>query len=248
VSEECACINTEKDFSNPSFLTSKENLSSIVVTLKGENFQFSTLNGLYLSSTNYLLSTLELDLFTNIKSLSSKFPKISAFPVNEYEVYKVKINHYEKFGTKERYDIKFRLPSELLDGNYDIIFINNAGYSKASNFKNFTYFSVVETTSTPTPTPTHSPTPTPTPSQTPQPTPTSSETPQPTPTLSQTPTPSQTNPILSFVPNFYVEFNTEPLIDSDNDGYTDSAELSAGTDPNDPNNFPITLFNVFNNI
>jgi len=238
VSEECACINTEKDFSNPSFSTFKQNLSSIVVTLKGENFQFSTLNGLYLSSTNYLLSTLELDLFTNIKSLSSKFPKISAFPVNEYEVYKVKINHYEKFGTKERYDIKFRLPSELLDGNYDIIFINNAGYSKASNFKNFTYFNVVETTSTPTPTPTYSPTPTPTPSQTPQP----------SPTLSQTPTPSQTNPILSFVPNFYVEFNTEPLIDSDNDGYTDSAELSAGTDPNDPNNFPITLFNVFNNI
>ena len=36
--------------------------------------------------------------------------------------------------------------------------------------------------------------------------------------------------------------------DSDGDGYTDLTELSAGTDPNNVNEFPTSLFNIFNNI
>jgi len=43
-------------------------------------------------------------------------------------------------------------------------------------------------------------------------------------------------------------FTPAPSADTDGDGYTNLTELSAGTDPNDANNFPVTLFNVFNNI
>jgi len=35
-------------------------------------------------------------------------------------------------------------------------------------------------------------------------------------------------------------YRTEPLIsDTDSDGYTDGEEINIGTDPNDPNSFPV---------
>lgn len=96
----------------------------------GDMFQYRTLNGLYLSSSNLAMSSLELDLYTEIKSISAKYPKISAFPVNSFEV----------IGENT---IQFTLPSNLKVGNYDIIYINGAGYFTASNSKKFTYFSII---------------------------------------------------------------------------------------------------------
>ena len=94
----------------------------------GENFNFSTLNGLYLSTNNPQMTSILLDVFSNIKSISSKFVPIEAFPVETYDY---------------KYDeVSFYLPSNLLVGNYDIIYINNAGYFKASNSLTFTYFTV----------------------------------------------------------------------------------------------------------
>lgn len=49
-------------------------------------------------------------------------------------------------------------------------------------------------------------------------------------------------------PPLDVTFNTTIFTDTDNDTYSDADEAIAGTDPNDPNSFPISLFNVFNNI
>ncbi len=94
----------------------------------GENFNFSTLNGLYLSTNNPQMSSIVLDVFSNIKSISSKFVPIEAFPVETYDY---------KYG-----EVSFYLPNNLLVGNYDIIYINNAGYFKASNSLTFTYFTV----------------------------------------------------------------------------------------------------------
>lgn len=76
------------------------------------------------------MSSQELDLYTNIKSISAKYPKISAFPVNNFNVV-------------DENTVQFTLPTNLKIGNYDIIYMNAAGYFKASDSKKFTYFSVI---------------------------------------------------------------------------------------------------------
>ena len=45
-----------------------------------------------------------------------------------------------------------------------------------------------------------------------------------------------------------VTFTLQLSTDTDEDGYTDETEIIAGTDINNPNEFPVGLFNVFNNI
>ena len=113
----------------PSFTIKTINLSSTLVTIYGDMFQYKTLNGLYLSSSNVGMSSIELNLYTGIKSISAKYPKISAFPVNNFVVIDENI-------------IQFTLPTDLKDGDYDIIYMNGAGYFKASDSKKFTYFRI----------------------------------------------------------------------------------------------------------
>lgn len=132
--EDCNCSNNDnKDYSKPTFSVLKENLSSTLVTIYGDMFQYTTLNGLYLSSSNSSMSSIVLNLYTNIKSISARYPAVSAFPVEEYEI-------------TENYVLKFKLPNFLLEGNYDILYFNDAGYFKASNAKRFTYFNVIAST------------------------------------------------------------------------------------------------------
>lgn len=114
----------------PTFTIRTINLSSTLVTIYGDMFQYRTLNGLYLSSSNISMSSVELNLYTAIKSISAKYPKISAFPVNNFEVIGENI-------------IQFTLPTNLKSGDYDIIYMNGAGYFKASDSKQFTYFRIV---------------------------------------------------------------------------------------------------------
>ena len=94
-------------------------------------FNYKTLNGLYLSSSNENVSSFELDLYTNVKSISSRYPPVNVFPVLNYEIL--------DGGTI----LQFILPNDLLVGNYDIVYFNDAGYYKASNTKRFTYFEIV---------------------------------------------------------------------------------------------------------
>ena len=60
--------------------------------------------------------------------------------------------------------------------------------------------------------------------------------------IGQIPSPNPLDPLSS------VSFTIELSADTDGDGYTNLAELSAGTDPNDANSFPSSLFSVFNGI
>jgi hypothetical protein len=53
---------------------------------------------------------------------------------------------------------------------------------------------------------------------------------------------------LTVTPELSVNFILSLTADDDFDGYTNVVELSAGTDPNDVNDFPSSLFAVFNNI
>lgn len=114
----------------PLFTIRTSNLSSTIVTIRGDMLQYKTLNGLYLSSTNTAMSSVELNLYTGIKSISAKYPKISAFPVNNFDLIGDNI-------------IQFTLPANLKSGNYDIIYMNGAGYYKASDSNKFTYFTVI---------------------------------------------------------------------------------------------------------
>lgn len=184
--EDCGCSDGyEKDWSKPTFTVLIKSLSSVLVTIYGDMFQHKTLNGLYLSSSNtYIDSLTTLDLYSNVKSISAKYPPITVFPVEKYDIV-------------ENYILQFELPSNLMNGNYDIIYMNDAGYFKASNTKRFTYF-----------------------------------------TLS-----GGLEPKIEYVPVDNVEF-----VDSDNDTYSDSIEIVNQTDPNNPDSYPVLLFNVFNNI
>ena len=63
---------------------------------------------------------------------------------------------------------------------------------------------------------------------------------------SKTINPSPT--IISYIPTQVVGFVIHSTTDLDNDGYTDEIENIFGTDINDSSNFPVSLFNVFNNL
>ncbi len=129
--EDCGCNNSyEKDWSKPSFSILMGTVSSVLVTIYGDMFNFKTLNGLYLSSSNTFIDTLTtLDLYSNVKSISAKYPPITVFPVTEYDIV-------------ENYILQFKITSDMLNGNYDIIYLNDAGYFKASSTKRFTYFTL----------------------------------------------------------------------------------------------------------
>jgi len=178
-------IKTDKSIDpyEPSFRVTIHNLSGTNVTIRGDMFQFTTLNGLYLSSNNPSMSSIELDLYTEIKSISARYPSVYGFPVYEYDV------------LDNGMLLQFRLPENLLAGNYDILYFNGAGYAKASNTKRFTFFQIVSGIEfTPIPTISQTPTPTVTITSTPTITPTNTITPTPTitPTVTITSTPTVT--------------------------------------------------------
>ena len=120
-----------KDYSKPSFNAFINSLSSVKIKIYGDMFNYKTLNGLYLSSSNTEIPNLTtLNIFSNVESISSRYPEITVFPVENYNI-------------KENYILEFYLPNNLLIGNYDIIYINEAGYFKASDSKRFTYFKIL---------------------------------------------------------------------------------------------------------
>jgi len=173
--------NSVKDYSKPSYTIQTRNLSATTVTIYGDMFQFKTLNGLYLSSSNLSMPSTAFDLYSNVKSISARYPTVYGFPVLEYDV------------LDAGNILQFKLPENLLVGNYDILYFNGAGYYKASQTSRFTYFTIISALpSSPTVTPTNTVTPsiTPTNTVTPTNTPevTSSPTPTITPTITQTPT------------------------------------------------------------
>ena len=120
-----------KDYSKSSFNAFINSLSSVKIEIYGDMFNYKTLNGLYLSSSNTEIPNLTtLNIFSEVESVSSRYPAITVLPVEKYTV-------------KENYILEFYLPNNLLIGNYDIIYINEAGYFKASDSKRFTYFRIL---------------------------------------------------------------------------------------------------------
>lgn len=105
-------------------------LGRATITLYGDMFQYYTDKGLYLSGNSLAFSGNYYDFYSKVRSVSANFKSFIGLPV-EYSL----INENE---------IQFILPIDLPLGDYDVIFCNPAGYSKASSSRNFDKITITE--------------------------------------------------------------------------------------------------------
>ena len=114
-------------------LTIVQGSSAAIFTFQGDMFDYITGNGLYLSANviNPILSS--YNFYSNIKSISAKFPAFTGYPITNYEILNNNI-------------LRFRMPSVYL-GNckIDFVFANEAGYGLASQSSRFTYVQMIST-------------------------------------------------------------------------------------------------------
>jgi hypothetical protein len=112
-------------------LTIKPGQINVSFTFQGDMFSYITGNGLYLSANviNPILSS--FDFYSETKSLSTKFPPFTGYPIQEYEIFNNNV-------------LKFNMPNTSLTGcNVDFIFCNEAGYAKASQSSRFSYVKIL---------------------------------------------------------------------------------------------------------
>lgn len=114
------------------FLVARENLKNAYITILGDMLGYYIEDGLYitgLSGNSLQYNERLLDFFSTTKSISAYYPAFSGTPV-KYEV-------------SDNKQIRCKLPEDLVDGDYDFIFCNPAGYTKASKLKTFEKLSIV---------------------------------------------------------------------------------------------------------
>ena len=97
------------------------------IILFGDMFNYFIGGGLYLSGNNNY-NTDFVNFYSTAKNLSSYYPPFSGTPV-DYTL--INPNRLE-----------FKLPEDIVKGDYDIIFCNQAGYFKASNDERFVKLSI----------------------------------------------------------------------------------------------------------
>lgn len=155
------------------YFTYTDNLTTYVY-VQGYSLNWTKYILLSTSNTNSFYNQPEYNLFSNSQRLSSIFPAVSGFLYTNYVI-------------KSQNELVVNVAGLSGDGNYDVIFLNEAGYSKLSD-NNALIKSYSLVTQTPSITPTNT--------QTPSITPTNTQTASVTPTLTQThtntPTPSET--------------------------------------------------------
>lgn len=113
----------------PSFKI-KTNTKGKIIVLEGNMFNYSTGNGLYLSSNKFDGSQIYCDFYSSVKSVSAANPPFSAYPVRDFYVNTNNTLHFELSS--------FSAPQKI-----DIIYANQAGYRLASSGKRFTYIEIV---------------------------------------------------------------------------------------------------------
>lgn len=94
----------------------------------GDMFNYSTTNGLFVSSNT--LPGIPYNLYSSVKSISSSNPTFSAFAVNDYVIVNNNIIYFTLSA--------FNTPQKL-----DVIVANDAGYTKASLAKTFDYINIM---------------------------------------------------------------------------------------------------------
>lgn len=145
------------------------------VTIQGYSLSYT--DHVFLSSSNLsqYYTVTAIDAFANTR-YSSLFPPFSGVLWNSYSILNDNV-------------LNVYVHDLSAIGYYDIIILNNAGYTKLSNKDTLIKYQL---TPTPTPTVTNTSTPTPTITNTSTPTPTITNTSTPTTTTTSTPTPTQT--------------------------------------------------------
>jgi hypothetical protein len=103
-------------------------LTSTIIEIKGDNFNYVTGNGLYLSGNRF--NTEHVDLYSTEKNLSAANLPFSGIPIEDFNII-------------DKNNATFSLPGVLQLGLYDVIFCNPAGYKKASLNKKYNYIQVL---------------------------------------------------------------------------------------------------------
>jgi len=98
--------------------------------MEGDMFNFSTGNGLYLSSNKFNGTEVYCDFYSKVKSVSAQNPPFSGYPVNSYSVYTNNTMSFVLSG--------FSQPQLI-----DVIYANDAGYRLASTSKRFSFIQIV---------------------------------------------------------------------------------------------------------
>lgn len=110
-------------------ITITANTSGKEIFINGDMFKYSTGAGLYLSSNKFDGTQSFCNFYTNVRSTSGSNPPFSAYPV----AYKTYTNN----------TISFIVPAFFKPQLIDIIYCNEAGYVKSSDWKRNTYIEIV---------------------------------------------------------------------------------------------------------
>lgn len=110
-------------------LTISPGFTGVQITFEGYSLDQSP-QSVYLSANtdHAILST--YNFYSNVKSLSAKFPAFKGYPITDFEVISYNI-------------ITINFPKIPLSScNVDFIFANDAGYAKASQSRWFSYVTI----------------------------------------------------------------------------------------------------------
>jgi len=111
------------------YITISVGSSGKEVFIDGNMFSYKTAAGLYLSSNSFDGTQDNCDFYTSTRSTSTSNPAFSGYPVK----YKVYTNN----------TISFVVPTFYKPQILDIVFCNEAGYVKSSDWKKLTYIKIV---------------------------------------------------------------------------------------------------------
>lgn len=110
-------------------ITITVNTSGKEIYVNGNMFKYKTAAGLYLSSNKFDNTQDNCDFYSAARSTSGSNPPFSGYPV----AYKAYTNN----------TISFVVPPFSQPQKLDIIYCNDAGYVKSSDWKRLTYIQIV---------------------------------------------------------------------------------------------------------
>lgn len=110
-------------------ITITANTSGKEIFIDGNMFNYKTAAGLYLSSNKFDGTQEACSFYALVKSTSASNPPFSGYPVS--------------YTTYTNNTISFVVPAFNRPQLLDIIYCNDAGYTKSSDWKKVTYIEIV---------------------------------------------------------------------------------------------------------